>query len=729
MAFESDYIYPSTVYKIDYNNLYVQNGSNLVNLDGILFNSNNYKDNTQGYFQNSISVDPEYKNIFNDLHINCSSPLIDRGEVPELSQLQIIPGKDIDNEIRNVIRPDIGADEYRHKGLKAYLEGSYTFFDMATNLDDANLIPINHPYGESPYFVGEIASVGNNYDSIVDWVMVEARNTENICGVEAKTTALLLNNGYIVSPNNLCELVFPDLEFGDYFFVVRQRNHMDIMTREPVHYPFYSEYDFTLAADTACNSNLKNVGDRTFAMFSGDLIKGGEINNIDKDVATSNIGILNSYSNSDLNLNGEVTNEDLVLVQQNVDLNPITCQFTKLDHNGTLCNPCTPDNFDPNDIPFEVFTTHNLNSGFALENEFILCGEDEIYFSVFPNNGDYLLSSVDFINVNGTGTISELPILNDLVYFGIHDPGKYTFHILNRFGCEYLVEYNVANCNEICNNGFDDDLDGFADCNDSECSSTMVCCLLEPNIFVNCSSVHEPVCGCNGITYQNSCIADAFVLNFSPGICIDGGTPGWFDTKGVFCYKKSKIEKGIENYSYNVFWDKKYAPFDAQASAKLADSYCVKSNIIGNNTFNNQSSTSFFNSKNVSNIAFSLKLSPIGKNTYKGIYSDLCIPCIDLGKMDIFPKIGYSDKTLPLKLYPNPISTNHELFIELPTLNLDQEFEIRIDNLLGQNVFSQRYLYNGKNILIINGLNLAGMYVVTLNDTKIVHQSNLVVIE
>ena len=48
-------------------------------------------------------------------------------------------------------------------------------------------------------------------------------------------------------------------------------------------------------------------------------------------------------------------------------------------------------------------------------------------------------------------------------------------------------------------------------------------CLMEPNSHdVVCMEIYEPVCGCDGITYSNTCYATARgVLTWKEGECLN----------------------------------------------------------------------------------------------------------------------------------------------------------------------------------------------------------------
>jgi Zn-dependent metalloprotease len=738
LAFEAPFFYPSSIYFINNNNLYVKNGDNVCKINNIYYNSTNFQNNPQGYFAESISENPRYINNTQNLRIECTSPLIDRGEIPTPSQNFAYAGADIDLKERNAMRTDIGAFEYQHNGLKAYLEAAYLHRNRQhTTLHDLGLIPDQQPFFLPPYNLQESQNIGTTYDNIVDWVFLEARNMNNPCFVEDKTSALLLDNGYIVSPKNFCTIEFPNLEPGEYYFVVRHSNHQDIMTDTILKYPFVEEFDFTLSSNSACNSNLKFVDDRTYCMYAGDTKIGGEINTDDLDIVIEAIGTTNTYSIKDVNLDGQINDVDVELVNTNVSINPISCENTLLDENNSLCNPCSENYFDPTIIPFEVVVSKNSIDNFSTTFENIICDEDVLNVGIFPGNGDYNITSLDYINATGTGSSSDILNIGAFKYIRIVEAGNYNIHITNKYGCEIILPMLISSCREFCDNNFDDDFDGLVDCEDTECENSISCCLVEEVGPISCSSVLNPVCGCNGVTYQNECIASAFVKEFEYGICSPHLVEtNWTNNIGVFCYITNS-KSSLKKFDYNIFWDNKFSKYYSKTITSLTEKDCSSSKIAAfkSTVFLNKSNITFNSEIKKPNIKFSLQVAGKEDGVYKYAYNNVCIPCLDFTNSVKSSKILANEPNLSLhneKLvtYPNPIKQNNALNIILPKLEYGTQLKINVNDILGRDLYNTTFNYNNEPIYKIDVKNYTGTLFITLQSSDgILYKSKILVIE
>ncbi|MFZ1289608.1 MAG: CRTAC1 family protein [Melioribacteraceae bacterium] len=121
---------------------------------------------------------------------------------------------------------------YQENGIyisaKIFLEGSY---DAANNnmRDDINSsILLTSPYSEDPRTVSDVPA------NIVDWVLVELRTSANGSAVASKS-AFLRNDGKIVADDGTTEYIEIDAAVGDYYIVVKHRNHLTVMSTDPVH--------------------------------------------------------------------------------------------------------------------------------------------------------------------------------------------------------------------------------------------------------------------------------------------------------------------------------------------------------------------------------------------------------------------------------------------------------------------------------------------------------------
>lgn len=129
---------------------------------------------------------------------------------------------------------------------------------MDDQLRSAGLIPLTQPYGGAEYpdfaYTGTettttaaLSSTNNN--AIVDWVLVEIRDSVNPVNILARKAALLQRDGDIVDVDGTSPLLFAGLSADHYYVAVRHRNHLGVMTQNAVALSLMSTtIDFTLAS-------------------------------------------------------------------------------------------------------------------------------------------------------------------------------------------------------------------------------------------------------------------------------------------------------------------------------------------------------------------------------------------------------------------------------------------------------------------------------------------------
>ncbi len=192
--------------------------------------------------------------------------------------------------------------------VKIFLEGPYndTSNEMSTNLT----IPTTSPYSED---ARTIASIPSN---ITDWVLVQLRSTVDGSAVASKS-ALLHKDGRIVADDGSTEYIVMDACSGDYYIVIKHRNHVAVESKTARTLSFDSStlYNFTVNASVACD---KYLGDEAadleagiYGMFTGDFNKNGEITTEDYTPWYNDARIgASGYQTCDIDMDGEVTTSD-----------------------------------------------------------------------------------------------------------------------------------------------------------------------------------------------------------------------------------------------------------------------------------------------------------------------------------------------------------------------------------------------------------------------------------
>ena len=212
-------------------------------------------------------------------------------------------------------------------GVRFFLGGAYEpgVGTMRFDLRTQGLIPLLEPYTAMGYPQigggGEVASASwLNMVSFVDWVRLELRDPND-------PTVLLASGQFILWSNGKPRLaesggdVILDAPPGNYYVVVRHRNHLAVMTAAPVYlapntaYP--TDVDFRLPGTATYGVAAQRNINGTMVLWPGDVTGNGTIaytgTGNDRDPILVAIGgstptatLIGQYRNEDVNMDGVV---------------------------------------------------------------------------------------------------------------------------------------------------------------------------------------------------------------------------------------------------------------------------------------------------------------------------------------------------------------------------------------------------------------------------------------
>jgi len=204
--------------------------------------------------------------------------------------------------------------------VKAFLEGPFAGTQMGTTLNTGNYLPLNQPYSIAPWnYTGteSVAAIPNT--NVVDWVLVELRETAGDAstaykdGILATQAGFLLNDGTIVSVDGASPLQFNVTVTQKLFAVVYHRNHVPVLSGgELLLNAGTYEWDFTTGMSQAYGgiNAQKEIVPGVWGMFSGDGDANGQVNNADKNDVWHPQSGYSGYKTGDFNLNAQIDNVD-----------------------------------------------------------------------------------------------------------------------------------------------------------------------------------------------------------------------------------------------------------------------------------------------------------------------------------------------------------------------------------------------------------------------------------
>jgi hypothetical protein len=188
--------------------------------------------------------------------------------------------------------------------IKVFLQGPFNDDSMSDELNRENLLPLSQPYNRPPWEYKGKEQISRIPKGVVDWILVGLTKGNSISNIIEMKAGFLKCDGIITSLDGKSPLVFEKAEPGCYI-IIEHRNHLPVMSREPVSLSDTVYYDFTSSSSKGLGNSLTELDKHIFGMISGDGDSNGEINNLDFKTIADNL-LKTGYLNADLDMNGVV---------------------------------------------------------------------------------------------------------------------------------------------------------------------------------------------------------------------------------------------------------------------------------------------------------------------------------------------------------------------------------------------------------------------------------------
>jgi len=202
--------------------------------------------------------------------------------------------------------------------LSVFLEGPFDGSTMHTDLHASGNLPYDQPYNTAPwnYDGTETQSLSPEIEA-VDWVYIEFRETDGDASTATPDNfldhqaAILLADGTIVKPDGINSIQYTGHITENIYVIIHHRNHLSVMSATALtgFVGSYS-YNFTDALSKAYLDGQKDLTGGYFGMIGGNSDGNGIVDENDKDSYWSVDAGNTGYFESDLNLDGQVNNQD-----------------------------------------------------------------------------------------------------------------------------------------------------------------------------------------------------------------------------------------------------------------------------------------------------------------------------------------------------------------------------------------------------------------------------------
>ena len=204
--------------------------------------------------------------------------------------------------------------------IHTFLEGPYTGTIMAPLLNLLGHLPLAQPYNTPPWnYSGVEAVTAIPNTNVVDWALVELRESTGSAGTATPDSIVGRQAGFIMADGNIRHidgnglLKFIHEPHANLYAVVYHRNHLSVMSAFPLilQNDIYT-YDFSSGAAQAYGdiNAHKDLGNGIYGMAGGDGDGNGEVQNQDKIEIWAPQSGSSGYLEGDFDMNGQVQNQD-----------------------------------------------------------------------------------------------------------------------------------------------------------------------------------------------------------------------------------------------------------------------------------------------------------------------------------------------------------------------------------------------------------------------------------
>jgi hypothetical protein len=189
---------------------------------------------------------------------------------------------------------------------------------MRTTLADNDMLPMQQPYDGAPYNYTGTETLTEVPEEVVDWVLVELRDSNDVNTVLGRRAALLRRDGQIIGLNGGLGVAFDTLMPDTYYIAIYHRSHIAVVSSLAADLLDVSNvYDFTEDASAALGTGqLKDING-VFALFAGDYNGSGIADAQDYNAWKAQSSKIGGYQPSDADGNGIVNNQDYNLWKSN----------------------------------------------------------------------------------------------------------------------------------------------------------------------------------------------------------------------------------------------------------------------------------------------------------------------------------------------------------------------------------------------------------------------------